>query len=134
LGGGPADDRLLDLVGELFLELGARLLAGDDDHSWPTKAPQPPVEGRRDVLEVILDELLDVALVARLRPAALVVPARLLVELLFELLEPPSPEPVEIPPLTTDDSYEQALAPPDERHERPQVEHPTDLDPVGHSF
>src|SRR6266516_5631054 len=99
LGGSPADDRLLDLARELLLELGARLLAGHDNHARPPQPTHRPLQRRRHVFEVILDELFDVPLVARLRPAALVVPPVLLVELVRQLLEPAAAQPVEIPPL-----------------------------------
>src|SRR5207244_4308946 len=73
LGRRPADDRLLHVVRELLLELGPCLLACDDDHARPSQLPELPLEGRRDVLEVVLNKLLDVSLVPRLRPAALIV-------------------------------------------------------------
>ena len=77
---------------------------------------------------------LDVALIARLRPAALVVPARLLLGVVGEILEPASAEAVEVPELAADHDDEGALPAPDERHERSQVERSSHVDLVGHGF
>ena len=107
---------------EQLLELRPHLLGRDDDHLRPAQAAHLPVELLGDLLQVLVDELLDVALVARLRPAALVVPAGLLVVVLGDLLEPPAAQPVELAALAADDGDERALAAADERHERREVE------------
>ena len=52
-----------------------RLLGGDDDQLRPAQPADLPVDLLGDLLQVVVDELLDVPLVARLRPAALVVAA-----------------------------------------------------------
>ena len=61
------------------------------------------VELRGDVLQVLGDELLDVALVARLRPAALVVAARLVLGAVDDLLEPPGAQPEDLAALAADE-------------------------------
>src|SRR4029078_4868573 len=87
LGRRPADDRLAGLVREHVLELGAGLFGGDDDQARPAQPAHAPLDVLGDLLQVVVDELLDVPLVARLRPAALVVAARRVVGLLDDLLE-----------------------------------------------
>ena len=77
---------------------------------------------------------LDVALVARLRPASLVVPARLLLGVVGEILEPASAQAVEVPELAADHDDEGALPAPDERHERSEVERSSHVDLVGDGF
>ena len=79
---------------------------------------------------MLVDELVGVALQARLRPAALVVAPRLLLEVVGQVLEAAGAEPVEAPLLAADDEDERALAAADERHERREVEELADLDPV----
>src|SRR5215831_481096 len=83
---------------------------------------------------MVLDELLDVPLVARLRPATLVVAAGRLVELVRKLLEPPAAKPVEIAALAADERDEHAVAAPDQRNERRQVERAADLHEVGNAL
>jgi hypothetical protein len=73
---------------------------------------------------VLAGKLVDVTLHASLRPAALVVAARLLVEEVGELLEPAGAEAVEAALLAPDDDHEGSLAAPEERHERGKVELP----------
>jgi hypothetical protein len=75
-------------------------------------------------------QLLDVALVTGLRPAALVVPARCLVELVDELLELAGAQDVNGPALAAHDGDQRAVAAPDERDERRQVELAADRDLV----
>ena len=70
-----------------FLELGVRLLGGDDDDLRSAQAAQVAIELVRDVTEVLRHELLDVPLEARLRPAALVVPPWCLLGLVGDLHE-----------------------------------------------
>src|ERR671937_2242917 len=132
LGRRPADDRLLPLVRELLLQLRARLVRGDHDHAGTTEAPYLAIEPVGDIAQVLLDELLDVPLVARLRPAALVVTARLLLEMLLELLQPTGPQTVQIAALAPDEGDDRAFATPHEGHERREVERPPDLDRVPH--
>src|SRR3954464_10656610 len=67
----PADDRLARVVRELVLELGPRLLGGDHDQARPAQPTDLPVDLLCDLLQMVEHELLDVPLVARLRPAAL---------------------------------------------------------------
>ena len=91
---------------------------------------QPPndaVELRGDVLQVLRDELLDVPLVARLRPAALVVPSRLLLGPVDDLLEPAAAEPEDLPALAPDERDERAVVAADERRERREVEAAADV-------
>jgi hypothetical protein len=95
------------------------------------QAAHAPVELLGDLLQVLVDERLDVTLVARLRPAALVVPARLLVELIDELVEPASPKHVHRAALSPHHRHERTVASTDERHERRQIELTSDRDLVG---
>src|SRR5438132_1594710 len=88
LGGRPPDERAAHLVGELVLERGPRVFRADEHHAGAALPPNLPVEQLSDVAQVVVDQLLDVPLVARLRPAALVMPAGLLVEALLDLLAP----------------------------------------------
>jgi hypothetical protein len=59
---------------------------------------------------MVVDELVDVPLEARLRPPALVVAPGRLVRLLDELLEAPRAEPVDVAALAPDEDDERALA------------------------
>ena len=77
------------------------------------------------------DELLDVALEASLRPAALVVPAGNLVAAVDDLVEPARAQPEELAALAPDEGDDRALAAADERHERRDVELLADVDPSG---
>src|SRR6266487_3679331 len=83
---------------------------------------------------MILNELLDVPLVARLRPAALVVAARRVVVLFDDLFEPPGPEPVEFAALAADEGDQHAVVTADERHERREVELEVDQGKVGNAL
>ena len=107
---------------EDLLQLGARLLRGDNDDLDGTKLPHEPVERLGDLAQMLAHLCLDVALVARLRPASLVVPALLLLGVVGEILEPPAPKTVEAAALAPDDDDESALPAADQRHERGQVE------------
>ena len=74
------------------------------------------------------------ALVPRLRPAALVVLARLLLREVGDLLELPGAQPVEEAQLAADVRNDGALAAADERDERREVEVAPDLDLVRHGL
>jgi hypothetical protein len=78
---------------------------------------------------VLEDEVLDVPLVARLRPAALVVPARLLLCAVDDLPKPPRAQPEELATLPPDHRDDRAVAP-DERRERRQAERRPNADRV----
>src|SRR3954452_16122403 len=130
LGRRPADDGAADIVRERVLERRSRLLRGDDHDRGSTPATDLPLELLGDAPEVVFDQLLDVPLVARLRPAALIVPPRLLVELLVNLLEPAVREPVDVAAFTTDVRDEHALTAGNGRDERREVEGLADLDDV----
>jgi len=119
-------------VAEQLLELRLRLLARDDNDLYGSKASDDAVERLGDLLQVVSNEHLDVALIAGLRPAALVVPARLILRVVGEILEPPAAEAIEVPELAADDQDQGALTPAHERDERSQVERLADLDPVRH--
>ena len=131
VGARPADDRLARLVRELALELRPRLLGGDDDQLRSAQPADLPVDLLGDLLQVVMDELLDVPLVARLRPAALVVAAGRVVVLLDDLLEPAGPQAVEVAALAADEDHQRALAAADQRDERREVEAAVDLDRIG---
>src|SRR6187549_3584691 len=77
---------------------------------------------------------LDMALIARLRPAALVVAAGLLFGVVREILESSPAQAVEMTELAAYDDHEGPLTAPDQRHERSQVERAADLHLVLHSF
>src|SRR6266542_1649348 len=124
---GPADDGVPRLFRQSFLELRARLLGTHNHKPGLALLPHLPVEQHRDVSQVVLNQLLDVPLVARLRPAALIVAARLLVEPLLQLFEPAVPQPVEVPALAPDKGDEHALARADQRHERSEIKRARDL-------
>src|SRR5919197_90438 len=99
--------------------------------SGPAPAADLAVEQLGHLAQVVLDQLLDVPLVARLRPAPLVVAAWLLVEAFLELLEPAVREPIEVTAFTADEGDQDAFPAADERNERRKVERPPDLDDVG---
>src|SRR5919201_5316545 len=80
---------------------------------------------------MFLDEFLDVALVARLRPPSLFVLSRLLVELLHDLVQPAVAQPEQLPLLASDHGDDRAVRTGDERYQRCQVEVAADTDAVG---
>ena len=79
------------LRGEKALELGPRVLGGDDDDLRVVEAADAPVDLLRHAPQMLLRQLVDVPLPVRLRPAALVVTARLSLREVRELLEAPGP-------------------------------------------
>ena len=81
---------------------------------------------------MLVDERFDMPLIARLRPAALVVAAGRLVELVDELLEPAGAQDVDGSALTADDRDQRSVAAADERDERREVELAANGDLVGH--
>ena len=119
---------------ERFLELRASLLRGDDHQRGPALLANLAVKRLRDVFQVVVHELLDVTLVARLRPAALVVTSRLVLEMLRDLFQAAGAKAIDITALAADDGDEGTLAPADQRNERRQVEAPPDLDHVWHAL
>ena len=90
---------------------------------------------RRDLLghgaHVVGGELVDVPLEPGLRPAALVVAARLLLRVVGDLDEPPVTQAIDVAALAVDDRDERAVAAADERHERREVEGVVDRRGVG---
>jgi hypothetical protein len=119
---------------EQLLELRPRVLRGDDHDLDVAQAPDEAIERPCDLLEVLADELLDVALVPSLRPATLVVLPGLLLRVVGEILQPATAQAVEVPALAADDDHEGALAATDERDEVGQVERPPHLDVVRDRF
>ena len=98
-----------------------------------TRFLRNPCHGRSvaaDVLQVLLDELLDVALVAPLRPAALIVLSRHLVAVVGDLLEPPVGEPEDPAPLAIQLRDERLPLGRHERQERGERELAVGLDVV----
>ena len=67
---------------------------------------------------MVLDARLDVALEPRLRPAALVVAARLLLEVVGDLLQAAAAEPEQLSLLAPDEGDDRPVAAPKQRHER----------------
>ena len=90
------------------------------------------VEVGGDVAEVIAGELVDVPLVASLRPAALVVTSRLLLGQVRERLEPAVRELEEQAALAVDDGDDRSLAAAEQRNERREVEVRADAHAVRH--
>src|SRR5581483_6000992 len=122
LGPDPADERLARLLRELRLEVAPQLLRRDPDDHEPGAAANAAVELAADRLQVLLDEVLDVALVAGLRPPSLVVLPGLLLGLVGHLLEAPAAQAVDRPPLPGDVHDEGAVASPEVRRERREVQ------------
>ena len=77
-----------------------------------------PLELLRHRLVVLEAEVVDVALVAGLRPAALVVPALRLLGAVGDLDEPAPAEREQPALLPSDDGDDRAVAASDQRHER----------------
>ena len=75
LGVRPADDRVRDLGRQCVLELRARLVAADDDDARPTEPAEAVLDLLDDRLVMVVLQLLDMPLVPRLRPPALIVAA-----------------------------------------------------------
>ena len=98
------------------------LLRADDHEPRAASRPDPPVDLLGDAAHVLGRELVDVALEARLRPATLVVSARLLLAQVGGLLEPAASQAIERPALPVDDRHERAVAATDEGRERRHVE------------
>ena len=121
LGRRPPDHRRAGVVRQRVLDLGAQLLRRDDDHLQAARAAQGAIDLVAHRLQVLLHEVVDVARVARLRPAALVVPARGLLGLVDDLDEPARLEPVDGAALTRHDRDEVAV-PPELRQERRQAQ------------
>ncbi len=123
----PADDCRPGLRGERRLDPAAQLLGRD--HHQPHAVLQLPVDLAAHRLQVPVDELVEVSLVASLRPAPLVVLPRLLLALVGDLDETARLEAKDTPPLARNDRDERPLA--GERvGERRHVERPRDLDGV----
>jgi hypothetical protein len=85
-----------------------------------------------DCLQVPLHDVLDVALVPRLRPAALVVLARYFLALVDDLDEPPALEAEHDPPLARDHRDDRPFASALLGDERGEPELRPDFEPVGH--
>src|SRR5262249_17474517 len=130
LGVCPADDRVAGRLRQLILELAARLLGGDEDDLRRVQAAPAPVELLRDALQVLLDELLDVPLVPRLRPTTLIMSSGLLVELVDDWLEPSRTQAIELPLLTPHDRDDRPIHARKERHQRREIEVASDADAV----
>ena len=118
----PADDRGPGFLGEQIVKLGASLLGGEDNDLGMMKPPNEPIEPVRNLTQVLLDELLDVALVTRLRPAALIVLPRLVLRVILDLLESPGMQAVEVTALSSDDDHQRAFPPTDEGNERREIQ------------
>src|SRR6266540_2398335 len=127
LGGPPADDARLHLVGEDGLEVGADVLGPDEDDAGAAELAHARLERLGHAPEVLADDVLDVALVVRLRPAALVVPARSLLGPVGELDELPRAEVVDLAALTAHERDEDTLATADEPGEGREIQLGADL-------
>ena len=85
------------------------------------------IELRGDVLQVLGDELLEVPLVPRLRNAALVAAARLVLRSVDDLLEPPRAKAKDLAALAADERDDRAVVAADELRERREVEAAADV-------
>jgi hypothetical protein len=118
----PADHGRPRCAREELGELGARLARGDDHDLCGALAPEDLVELLGDAAQMSVRKLVDVTLIAGLRPATLVVPARLLFRSICGFLEAARAQAVEVPALASDHGDERALPLADDRDERGQVE------------
>src|SRR5205823_12745276 len=105
----------------------ADVLGADEDDAHAAQLPDGCVQRVRDPAEVLADEVLDVAAVARLRPAALVVLPRRLLGVVGQLDELAAAQAVDLAPLAPDERDENALAAADEPRERREVQVAADL-------
>src|SRR4051812_8027487 len=96
------------------------------------QAPAAAIEDLRDVLHVLLHELLDVPLIAALRPPALVVATGGLLRVVADLLEASRAQPKELALFAADDGDDRSVCACDDRHERRQVELVADIEPIWH--
>jgi hypothetical protein len=134
LHGCPAGESVPDLLREELLELRPDFFRARDDEPCALPGSNTPFDRLGHPAEVVGGELVDVPLEPGLRPAPLVVAARLLLAQVRVPLEPAGPEPVDAPPLTVHDRHERAVSAADERRQRRQVEIALDLDPVWNGF
>src|SRR5436189_2740954 len=126
-----ADDRVARFLRQLFHELAPRVLGAHEHDLRRMQTPATPVELLRDPLQVFLDELLDVPLVARLRPPALVMPAVLLIELICDRLETSGEQSIQLALLAADDGDDRPVHPRDEGNERSEIELTSRANAVG---
>ena len=91
------------------------------------------VEVFRNGSQVVLRELVDVTLEARLRSAALIVPPRLFLGEIGQRLEPSARQPEEQAALAVDHGDDRALAAAQQRHQRLEVEVGPDVNAVRHA-
>ena len=122
VGARPADHGLFELGREHVRELRPRLVPRDDDDPRPAEPAEDAVELPGDGLVVLEVQVLDVALVARLRPAALVMLARRLLGAVRDLRELAAPQREHASLLAADDGDDCAVAAADQRHERAEQE------------
>ena len=134
LGGGPTDERVARLRREFVGELRAHLLGADEHHPRRLQPAPAAIQLLCHPFQVLVNELLDVAAVARLRPTALVVLPRLFVEVFNKLLEPPRGESVEPSLFPADDGDDRSIGPGHQGHERGKLEISPDLHLVGHGL
>ena len=120
------------LLGEQLGELGPRFLRGDNDDVRGAESAHQTVDLVGDPAEVLLGELVDVALEAGLGPAALVVAARLFLEVVGDRRQTARLQAVDLTSLPADHDDKRSLAATHERHERSEVEPVADLDLVRH--
>ena len=118
----PADERRPRLGREQALEAGSCLLRpGEHDANVPQPA-NAAIERVGHVPQVPVDDRLDVPLVARLRPAALVVAAGDVCRLVRERDQLAGAESIDVATLASDVRHERAVAVSDEANERREVE------------
>ena len=94
--------------------------------------PHTGVERVDDTAPVLLDQLVDVALEAPLRPATLVVPSRHRLGVVGDLDKVAAPEPEHLSALTADGGDEQRVCPPCETRERRKAQVAADSDAIRH--
>ena len=132
--GGPADEGVARLRGELVGELRTHLFGAHEHDLWRLQAAPAAVQFLGHAFQVFVDEVFDVAAIPRLRPAALVVLAGLFIEVLDQLLEASRAQPTQLTLLATDDRHDRPIGPGHERHERRELEVSPDLHLVGNGL
>ena len=122
LGRGPTEQCSPHLGRKQALEAGPRLLRPDEHHAGSADSANTAIECVRDFSEVPVDDRLDVALVASLRPAALVVAAGNLRRLVGEGTQLTAAEPVDVAAFAPDVGDDGAVTMADATNERRELE------------
>ena len=122
LGRDPPDERPTRLGREQCFEAGSRLLRAGEHDANVTEPSDAAIQRLGHIPEMPVDDRLDVPLVVRLRPAALVVTAGDVRRLVRQRDEPALAEPIDVAALASDVRDDRAVPARDEANERRQVE------------